>query len=134
MTKKILIAAFIYKKQLNKFLKQIEDEFGLDPEKVFIFENLEEDSQYILTFYVELPIGERINLRKHFRNALIVHKKRKTFYTINALNTLIEKVHKLEKGNINYKRWKIDWADYEDKLIINSNNKLVLIPLKRFFY
>jgi len=134
MTKKILIAAFIIKNEIESFLEQIKTEFEVDPNKVFMFENLDEDSQYILTFYVELPIDERINLRKHFKNALIVHKKRKTFYTINALNNLIENDHNLEKGNIDYKRWKIDWSQYEDKLIINSNNKLVLIPLKQFFY
>lgn len=133
MIKKILIAAFIYKNQLNKFLEQIKNDFGIDLDKVFIFENLSEETQYILTFYIELPIDERINIRKHFKNALIIHKKRKTFYTINALNNLIEEEHNLERGNINYKRWKIDWSKYEDKLIINSNNKLVLIPLKQFF-
>lgn len=133
MSKKILIAVFIFRTQLNRFLEQIDEDFGVSQDKVFVFENLEDGSQFILTFYVEIPIDERINLRKYFKNALIVHKKRKSFYTINALNNLIEKEHKLEKGNIDYKRWQIDWSNYEDRLIINSNNKLVLIPLKRFF-
>jgi hypothetical protein len=134
MTKKILIAAFVYKNKLEQFLTQIYTEFDIDSDKVFLYENLENESQYIATFYIELNIGEKINLRKYFKNALIVHKKKKTFYTINALNKLIEKEHKLEKGNIDYKTWKIDWYKFQNKLIINSNNKLVLIGLKRFFY
>ncbi len=134
MTKKLLIAAFIYRNKLEQFLKQIFIEFDVESDKVFVFENLEDDSQYIATFYIELDIGERINLRKYFKNALIVHKKKKTFYTINALNKLIEREYNLEKGNIDYKNWKIEWSDFENPLIINSNNKLVLIGLKRFFY
>ena len=134
MTKKLLIAAFIYRNKLEQFLKQIFIEFDVESDKVFVFENLEDDSQYIATFYIELDIGERINLRKYFKNALIVHKKKKTFYTINALNKLIEREYNLEKGNIDYKNWKIKRSDFENQLIINSNNKLVLIGLKRFFY
>ena len=134
MTKKLLIAAFVYKNKLEQFLTDVYTYFGIDSDKVFLYENLENETQYIATFYIELNIGEKINLRKYFKNALIVHKKKKTFYTINALNKLIEKEHKLEKGNIDYKTWKIDWYKFENKLIINSNNKLVLIGLKRFFY
>jgi hypothetical protein len=134
MTKKLLIAAFIYKNKLEQFLKHIYDEFDIEANKVFAFENLEDDSQFIFTFYLEVPIDERINLRDFFQNALIIHKKKKSFYTINALNSLIEKEHNLEKGNIDYKKWEIDWDKYQNKLIINSKNKLVLIGLKRFFY
>jgi len=133
MNKKILIASFIDKEVLKEFLIYIQNTFEVDSDKVFIFENLQDESQYILTFFIELPLGEHINLRKHFKNALIVHKKKKTFYTINALNTLIETEFDLPKGNINYKQWKIDWSKYENQLIINSNNNLVLIDLKRFF-
>ena len=134
MTKKLLIAAFIYRNELEQFLEKIHTEFDVESDKVFIFENLENNAQYIVTFYVELNIGEKINLQKYFKNALIVHKKKKTFYTINALNKLIEREHNLEKGNIDYKKWKIEWSNFQNKIIINSNNKLVLIGLKRFFY
>lgn len=133
MNKKILITSFIDKKELSTFLTYIKNTFEVDSNKAFIFENSEDDSQYILTFFIETSIDEHIDLRKHFKNALIVHKKKKTFYTINALNKLIETEHNLDKGNINYKQWTVDWSKYENKLIINSNNKLVLIGLKRFF-
>ena len=133
MNKKILITSFIDKKELSTFLTYIKNTFEVDSNKAFIFENSEDDSQHILTFFIETSIDEHIDLRKHFKNALIVHKKKKTFYTINALNKLIETEHNLDKGNINYKQWTVDWSKYENKLIINSNNKLVLIGLKRFF-
>lgn len=133
MTKKLLIAAFISRNKLEPFLKKIYKEFDVESKRVFIYENLEDNSQYVTTFYISLNIGEKIFLQNYFKNALIVHKKNKTFYTINALNKLIEKEHNLDKGNIDYKNWKIDWSKFQNKIIVNSNNKLVLIGLKRFF-
>lgn len=133
MNKKLLIASFIDRKELKKFLKYIETTFNVDSNKVFIFENTQNDEHYILTFFIELELDDQLNLRKYFKNALIVHKKRLTFYTINALNKLIESEYNLDKGNINYKEWKIDWSKYENNLIINSKNNLVLIGLKRVF-
>jgi|TARA_R110000851_G_C13090816_1_gene566852 hypothetical protein len=133
MTKKLLIAAFISRNEIEQFLKQIYTEFDIESDKVFIYENLDDDSQYVATFFINLNIGEKVFLQNYFKNALIVHKKKKTFYTINALNKLIEKEHNLDKGNIDYKNWKIDWSKFQNKIIINSNNKLVLIGLKRFF-
>tara|TARA_R110000796_G_scaffold219934_1_gene336008 strand:+ start:30878 stop:31282 length:405 start_codon:yes stop_codon:yes gene_type:complete len=133
MNKKILLAAFIKKEELTPFLEYLDKTFEIDSNKTFIFENVQDETQYILTFFIELELEEHINLRKHFKNALIVHKKKKCFYTINALNKLIESEYNLDKGNINYKEWDIDWSKYENKLIINSSNNLVLIDLKRFF-
>lgn len=134
MTKKILITSFIDRTELNVFLNYIKTTFEVEPNKVFIFQNIGDESQFILTFFIELEIGESINLKSYFKNALIVHKKKLTFYTINALNKLIETEYNLDKGNINYKEWDIDWSKYKNKLIITSNNNLVLIDLKRFFY
>jgi hypothetical protein len=134
MTKKIMIAAFVYKNKQKWFLEYLYEEFDIEHNKVFIFESLNHESKHIYTFYIEIGIDERINLRDYFNHALIIHKKRKTFYTINALNSLIEREHNLEKGNIVYKDWKIDWNNHEDQLIINSNNKLVLMDLIRVFY
>lgn len=133
MNKKLLIAAFVKKNESERFLKYIFEEFDIEESKAFIYESLDDDSQYILTFYIELEIGERLNLRDHFKNALIIHKKKTSFYTINALNKLIEKEFDLTGGNIDYKKWQIDWTKYQNNLILTSNKNLLLIPLKRVF-
>lgn len=133
MNKKLLILTFINNDEIDEFLEYISNEFNVDKNKVFIFENSNSTTQKILTFYVEIELGERITLKDHFKNALIVHKKKKVFYTINALNKLIEKVHNLEGGNIDYKKWEIDWTKYENKLILVSNKNLSIIELKRVF-
>lgn len=133
MNKKILIAAFIDKNDSGGFLIHIKKLFNVHPSKVFQFEIKDDMSQNLFTFYIELEIGEKINLRKYFKNALIVHKKKSTFYTINALNKLIEEEFKLEGGNIVYKDFNIDWDKFKNKLILKNNNNLSIIDLKQVF-
>jgi len=133
MTKKILIAAFIDINESDDFMKYIADEFDIESSKTFKFKIIGDVEQYLFTFYIDLPIGERINLRQFFKNALIVHKKKKTFYTINALNKLIESEYNLEGGNIDYKKYKIDWDKFNDTLILNSRDNLSIIQIKRVF-
>ena len=133
MNKKLLIAAFINKNECGKFLKYIEEEFKIDPSKAFKFEIDDDKGQFLYTFYIELEIGDKINLRDYFRNALIVHKKKETFYTINALNKLIEKEYNLESGNIDYKNFKIDWGKFKNNLILSGKNNLSIIQIKRVF-
>ena len=133
MNKKILIAAFVNKDEGGDFIKYINREFDIEVDKTFKFEIVNDDTQLLFTFYIELPLGERINLRNYFKNALIVHKKKNTFYTINALNKLIEKEYGLDGGNIDYKKYKIDWYKFTDNLILNSNNNLSIIHIKRVF-
>jgi len=133
MTKKILIATFIDINESDDFMKYIADEFDIESSKTFKFKIIGDVEQYLFTFYIDLPIGERINLRQFFKNALIVHKKKKTFYTINALNKLIESEYNLEGGNIDYKKYKIDWDKFNDTLILNSRDNLSIIQIKRVF-
>jgi hypothetical protein len=133
MTKKLLILVFVNKKDKIKQIEFIEDEFNVNSSDIFIFENLDNPSQYIFTFYIEIGVGEFIKVKDYFRNGLIIHKKRNTFYSINALNKLIEREYDLEVGNINYKKWKIDWFKYDNQIILNSGDNLSFISIKRVF-
>jgi hypothetical protein len=133
MNKNILVAAFVKKDEGSDFLKHIKSEFDIEASKVFEFDIMDDSKQSLYTFYIDIPVGERINLRDYFKNALIVHKKKKTFYTINALNKLIEKEYDLVGGNIDYKKYKINWDKFSNNLILNSNNNLSIIQIKRVF-
>jgi len=64
---------------------------------------------------------------------VIVHKKGECFYTINALNKLIEKINYLENGNINHLDYKINWDEYQNKIIIIKNEELKIIDIVRDF-
>ena len=92
--------------------------------KVTVTENQHKD-QYLA--------GEKINIKKEFKSAIIVHKKKTTFYTINAMNKAIEVDNDLEGDNIDYYKYKMNWKKYHNQIILVSDNNLALIDIKRFF-
>tara|TARA_R100001510_G_C7654476_1_gene213146 strand:+ start:1372 stop:1776 length:405 start_codon:yes stop_codon:yes gene_type:complete len=130
MQKKIiLLTTFVNPSYLENFLNMLEKRHSIKRESVFIFETSGED--LILTFKIYLNIGERIDIRKEFRRTLQIHKKGKTFFTINALNRLIEIDFNLTPGNIDYKSHEVDWSKYSDKMILLKNNELEILDIKR---
>lgn len=133
MNKTILLATFIFPERLEWFLDYLENKFNINKDKVFIFNNLDDDSKLILTFRLTLIDGKKINLKKHFPNAILIHKRGRAIYTINALNKLIESDSGLDSGNIDYKNYKINWDDYQDKIILNNKNQLSIYRIKRVF-
>jgi hypothetical protein len=127
--KTILLAAFVNPFYLDKFLDMLERRHSIKRESVFIFETKQED--LVLTFKIFLNIGERIDIRREFRRTLQVHKKGQTFFTINALNRLIERDFDLIPGNIDYKSHEIEWSNYQNKIILLKNNELDILDIKR---
>lgn len=133
MNKTLLLATFIFPERLEWFLDYLENKFKIPKEKVFIFQNLDDEAKLIVTFKLVLKDGKKINLKRHFPNAIPIHKKGTAIYTINALNKLIEHELGVEKGNVDYKNHKIDWDKYQDNLILNNNGELTLFKIKRVF-
>lgn len=133
MNKTILLASFIFPERLEIFLNYLEERFDIPRDKVFIFENLDDPLKIMVTFKLVIKDGKRINIRKVLPNTIPIHKKGNAIYTINALNKLIEHESGLEKGNINYKDYKIDWDEYQNKLILVTNNELKLYTIKQKF-
>ena len=126
----LLLASFVNKEYLNEFLTDLEYH-GVDKETVFIFNLSEKD--YLLTYKIKVSIGVRFDIRKELRKTIQIHKKRKTFFTINALNRLIEVENGLSGGNINYKDYQVDWDKFSDKLVLLKNNELDISNLERVF-
>jgi hypothetical protein len=127
--KTILLATFVNPNYLEKFLNKLYRKFSIKKQSVFIFETEGED--YLLTYRIFLNLGQRVDIRKEFRKTIQVHKKSNTFFTINALNKLIEKENNLTPGNIDYKSHEIDWSKYSDKIILLNNDELDILDLKR---
>lgn len=135
MNKTLLLASFVKKDNVDWFKNHLKRNFNISSEKLFYFDIVEDDKKIIITFKIEVQIGERLDIKKHFKNTIPIHKKGPTLYTINALNKLIEKECNLEDaGNIDHKNHKIMWSQYEDIFILNNANELVLMPIKRAFY
>jgi hypothetical protein len=133
MNKTILIASFIFPERIDWFLSYLEAKFNITKDKVFCYENLDDNSKVIITFKITVPNGERLNFKDLFPNAVILHKKGNALYTINALNKLIDEKFTESKGNTNYKDVKIDWSEYQDKMITLNGETLSILNISRLF-
>jgi hypothetical protein len=133
MDKTILLASFIFPERLDWFLGYLDTKFKITKDKVFCYKNLDDESKYILTFRVTLTDNKHIDLKNLFPNAIIIHKKGNALYTINALNKLIEQDYGESIGNIDYKSVKIEWENYQNKLILIDSKELKMLNIKRIF-
>jgi len=133
MNKTILLASFIFPERLEWFLDYLENKFAITRDKVFVYKNLDDESKLIITFKFRIKEGERVNLKALFPSAILIHKRGNAIYTINALNKLIESITDFNIGNIDYKSVKIDWDEYQNKLILSNNGELAIFNIERVF-
>ncbi len=132
MQKKIiLVATFVRPDYLDRFLYKIYKKFGINKKTVFVFET--EDDSLLLTYKIFLNLGERINIRKELPRTVQIHKRGVTFFTINALNRLIERDFNLTSGNVNHKEYEIDWEKYKNKIILLKDDELEILSLTKKF-
>lgn len=131
--KKLLLGAFVKRSEVEEFLTYLFEEFNIQANKVFLYQLIDEKDKYIITFYLFLKDGLKINLKKYFHNTIPIHKRGETLYTINALNKLIEIESGGDKGNINYEQYKIDWSKYQGNLILTNLDNLLFLKIKRIF-
>lgn len=127
--KTILLATFVNPNYLDKFLYKLYKKFGINKRSVFVFETEGED--LLLTYRLFIKEDERVDIKKEFRKTVQIHKKGMTFFTINALNSLIKKEFDLDDGNVNYSSYEIDWDKYQNKLILLKNNQLEILTLNK---
>jgi len=127
--KVILLATFTTHEYLENFLYKLYKQFGVKKKSVFLFEI--DNEEIILTYRLFLNFDEKINIRKELPKTVQIHKKGTTFFTINALNKLIETEYDLPKGNVNYSSYEIDWSKYENTMISLRNNNLEILPLNK---
>jgi len=86
-----------------------------------------------MTFKLVIPEGKRMNLKDLFPSAIPIHKKGNALYTINALNKLIDQTMGDSVGNTDYKSFKIDWDQYQNKIILINNKELGIFSIERVF-
>jgi len=129
----ITLASFVLTDKVDSFKKYLNKRFNISNDKIFIYSSNTEKDKKILTFRIYLREGKKINTKSFFPTTIIVHKKGECFYTINALNKLIEKEVDGEIGNINYKEHKIDWDRYQSQMLIVKNKELIIMEIERNF-
>jgi len=128
--KRILLATFTNENGKVGLINYIITNHKVQEDKIRVY-TIQDNEQLILTYSIEIELGNKINLFDFPETTLIVHKKGSTIYTINALNKIIESNNDLELGNIDYKNIKIDWHKYNDKFLSNKNGKLKIYDIKR---
>lgn len=133
MDKTILLASFIFPERTDWFLNYLQSKFKISKDKVFCYKNLDDESKVIITFKLVVPEGKHLKLKELFPNAITIHKKGNALYTINALNKLIEFKTGSENGNIDYKSIKIDWEEYQNKIILINGQELSIFKIERIF-
>lgn len=133
MEKTILLASFIFPERVEWFLNYLENKFSITKDKVFCYKNLDDESKHILTFKLIIPENKSLNLKDLFPSAIPIHKKGDALYTINALNMIIDLKHGDSVGNVEYRSVKIDWSEYQNKLIITKGKELVFLNISRVF-
>jgi hypothetical protein len=133
MNKTILLASFIFPERLDWFLGYLDNKFSIPRDKVFVYKNLDDESKLIVTFKFRIKEGKRVNFKALFPSAILIHKKGNAIYTINALNKLIEQICEGDVGNIDYKSVKINWDDYQNKLILTNNDNLAIFNIEKVF-
>ena len=124
-----LLCTFCKLNDLTKTCQQISEKYQVVSNKIFILENTEEvanvyseeEQQLILTYNVT-----NADLSDVLNSTISVHRKKQTntIYTINALNKLI-----MEKNNgILDKRFRVDWEELENMVLVTAYGKLKKIP------
>ena len=131
MKNSLLLVTFLNSNTLEGFLGFLYKKFGIKKRSVFVFKSTEDEDKIFATFKVFLDEQEKLDLKSVFRNTSLIHKKGTTFYTINALNKLIEKEYDLVPGNINYKEYSIEWENYQNTFLLIQNDELMIKPVEK---
>jgi hypothetical protein len=125
-----LIAVFVFKERIDSFISFLLINFNITKNKVFCFKVLNDENKYLVTFKIDLT-KINISLKTKFPQFLTIHKKVSTFYTINALNKLIEEL--IGPSDVDKKTVMINWSEYKNKVILLKDNELSILDIERIF-
>jgi|TARA_R100000030_G_scaffold96168_1_gene84109 hypothetical protein len=119
-----LLCTFTRQSRLNETLDVIISCNKILYNKVYIFNNVNDSSQLICTYNIELIDDFDTNIH----NTISLHRKKQTntLYTINALNEVIRS----KNNGILDKRFNVDWSEYQNTLLLTNDSGLNIIPTK----
>lgn len=124
-----LLCTFCVKDDIDYTIEQICNTYDLAFDTVYILDNLDDKTQAIITYNIYAN-GPTRNEFKSIESTISVHRKKQTntIYTINALNKLI-----MEKnGGVLDTKFKVDWEELNNMVLVTAYNKLKKIRTKIF--
>jgi len=128
--KTILLATFTKSNFIDSVLDRLSTKFNIEEKDIFFFETEYDD--ILMTYRMEMEDGKRFDIKKDLRKTIQVHKKGPTFFTINALNKLIERDNNVPYGNVDYSQYSVDWNKYKNKLILLQKNELDIVGIAKY--
>lgn len=130
MTNKILLATFLDKGFLEELYNRLDKFYSIKKNNTFLF-SIDNTENYMLTFKLNSTEDLRSKIKGKLKSTIQIHKKGECFYTINALNKLIQRDFDLKEGNIDYKTFQVDWEKYQNKLLLVKDDNLVIQDIKK---
>jgi hypothetical protein len=128
LKEKIILAFFIKTEKIDNFLSFIEGKYNIERKDVYIYTVKGNDREYFITF----KFNKSNNFIKHkeYGKPIHIHIKYSCLFSINALNKYIELNNEgIEKGNLDYKHFQIDWSTLKNKLLLIRDNNLKIETL-----
>jgi len=125
-----LVCTFAKKYELEKVINDINTNFSVLNNKIFIFKSFEIKDDCILSYNIIMD-----SYKKFLPNSIMVHQKRETntIYTINALNELIMNLN----NGILDKKYPIEWERYRNCALLKNKEgfrviKIFLVKVQAF--
>ena len=121
-----LLCTFTRQSRLNETIDIIISCNEILYDKIYIFQNQDDLTQLICTYNIEMID----NYEENIENTISLHRKKQsnTLYTINALNEVIRS----KNNGVLDKRFNVDWAEYQNTLLLTNENGLNIVPTKIF--
>jgi len=122
---KQLLCTFSNSSQYTSVLSEINQQYTLVDNKIFIFANENNLRELYLTFNVEKH--DQIN---RYKGTISIHRKKQTntLYTLNAMNKLIAD----ENNGVFDKSFQLNWELYKNSIILTNDIGVKIVPLKLF--
>ena len=113
-----LFATFSKKEDIETTLETIKGRYTILFNKIFILESKDSD-ELICTYNID---PGNLSSTTVLPNTILLHRKKEsnTFYTINALNTLIKTLN----GGVVDPKFMVNWNDYKNTILLTNGPDL----------
>ena len=120
-----LLCTFCTKYELDEVLEVIKLGASIVFNKIYVFENVDQEESLICTYNVEKTEDFIQNSK-----TMAIHRKKdtNTLYTINALNEAIRKAN----NGILDKKFSLDWKEYQNSLLLTNDQGLNVVRTKLY--
>ena len=114
-----LLCTFTTKKDLEKTIEKIKQNYDIAFNKIYILQNEDAPKEMVCTYNVE--VGENLDYNL-VQNTISLHRKKytNTLYTINALNEVIKNLN----NGILDTSYKIPWENFQNMIMVTNSEGL----------